>query len=194
MSTRQTRRRSASGWAWASRTRPTTKFSSAATPWVSTRSTSVPVMARRSASAWALRSGRQYSCNQLSGTRMASELLQEANVVVVEQAQVGDAVLEHGDALDAHAEGEALHPVGVVAVVLDVGEHVGIDHPGTEDLDPRRALAQRAALAIGGDAAGAVEARNVGLDAGLGEGEEVRSQAHLALLAEDAPREAQQRA
>ena len=39
----------------------------------------------------------------------------------------------------------------------------------------------------------AVEARNVDLDARLGEGEEVRAQLHLALLAEDRARESEQR-
>ena len=46
----QTVRRSASGCCSAVSTRPTTKFSSAVTPCVCTRSTSVPVMARRVAS------------------------------------------------------------------------------------------------------------------------------------------------
>src|ERR1019366_2449167 len=66
--------------------------------------------------------------------------------------------------------------------------------PGPQDLDPGGALAQRAALAVGRHALFAVEARDVDLDARLGEGEEVRAQADLALLTEDRPREGQQRA
>ena len=58
----------------------------------------------------------------------------------------------------------------------------------------RRALAQGAAVTVGGDAVDAVEAGDVDLDAGLGEGEEVRAQADLALLPEDGSRERQQRA
>ena len=50
VSTRQTLSRSASGWRPDSSTLPTTKCSSAVTPWVCTRSTSVPVMASRVAS------------------------------------------------------------------------------------------------------------------------------------------------
>ena len=45
------------------------------------------------------------------------ELLQEADVVLEEHPQVGDPVLEHRDPLDAHAEGEALHRLGVVAAL-----------------------------------------------------------------------------
>src|SRR3954454_7954227 len=79
---------------------------------------------------------------------LSPELLQEAQVVLVEHPQVGDAVLEEGDPLDPHAEGEALHALGVVAVLGDVAEHVRVDHAGAEDLDPTRALAQRAARAV----------------------------------------------
>ena len=45
----------------------------------------------------------------------SSELLQEAQVILVVEAQVGDAVLEHRDPLDPHAPREALHLLGVVA-------------------------------------------------------------------------------
>src|SRR5581483_9891239 len=203
MSTWQTRRRSASGCCSASSTLPTTNFSSAATPWRSTRSTSVPVMARRSASACASISGAQYSCSHSSGTRISrhlrvrrspsAELLQEADVVVVEQAQIGNPVLEHGDPFHTHAEGEALNLLWVVAVVPHVLEHIRIDHPGAQDLDPCRALAQRAALAVSRDAVGAVEAGHVDLDARLREREEVRTHSHLSLLTEDGAGEREQR-
>src|SRR4051794_35502184 len=49
--------------------------------------------------------------------RRSSKLLQEAQVVVVEQPQVGDAVLEHRHPFDAQPEGEALDALGVVAVL-----------------------------------------------------------------------------
>src|SRR5262249_19461980 len=79
---------------------------------------------------------------------LSSELLQEPQVVVEEQAQVRDAVLEHRDALDAHAEREALHLVRVVAVLAHVAKHVRVDHARAEDLDPARALAQAARRAV----------------------------------------------
>ena len=44
--------------------------------------------------------------------RASAELLQEADVVLVEQPQVGDAVLEHRDPLDPHPEREALDRSG----------------------------------------------------------------------------------
>ncbi len=69
-STMQTFRRSASGCFLRSSTRPTTKFSSAVTPWCSTRSTSVPVSARRCASVWTSMCGSQYSCSHSRGTLM----------------------------------------------------------------------------------------------------------------------------
>src|SRR5438270_1160405 len=107
------------------------------------------------------RSGRRRSA---STRRPASELLQEAHVVLEEQAQVGNAVLEHGDALDPHPEGEALDALGVVA--LHVAEHVWVHHPRAQDLDPARALAQGTALAVRRHTAGAVKARHVDLHAG----------------------------
>src|SRR6201995_4365123 len=118
-------------------------------------------MASRSASSKVLSSGRQYSWSHSIGTLIASELLQEADVVVVEQPEVRDAVLEHRDPLYPHAECEPLLLLRVVAVVGHVGEHVGVDHAGAEDLDPGRPLAQRAALPVGGDAVDAVEAGHV---------------------------------
>src|SRR6185437_1524217 len=93
-----------------------------------------------------------------------------------------------GHPLDAHAEREARHLLGVVA--LDIAVQIGVDHPGTQDLDPALAPADAARRAV----AGAVEAADVDLDGRLGEREEVRPQAHLALRAEDGPGKAEQRA
>ncbi len=78
--------------------------------------------------------------------------------------------------------------LGVVSVVGDEPEDVGVDHPGPADLDPADPLAEPAALAAG-EGAGAVagEAGDVELDARLGEGEEVRPHPRLAPLAEDRP-------
>ena len=103
-------------------------------------------------------------------------------------------MLEHRDPLDAHPEREALVALGVVATLAHVLEHVRVDLPGAEDLDPALALAQRAARAVGHEAVAAVEAGDVDLDARLGEREEVRAQAHPALLAEDRAGEGEQRA
>src|SRR4051812_12923455 len=211
--TMQTVRRSASGWRSAESTRPTMKYSSAVTPWAWMRSTAVPVMSRRSASLNVSSRGSQKSVSQKRGSSisrqlrvreaaplvvssppwLSSELLQEPQVVLEEHPQVGHAVLEEGDALDAHAPREALVALGVIARVAHVGVQVGVDHAGAEDLDPRRPLAQRAPRAVAQEALAAVEAAHVELHAGLGEREVVRPQAHLALVAEDRPREGEQR-
>ena len=108
-----------------------------------------------------------------------------AEVVLPERAQVGQAVPEHGDALDPEAEREALP---LVRVEADVAEHVGVDPAGAAHLDPAGVLAHRAALAV------AEEAGDVELDRRLGEREEARAHAHLALRPEQLAEELQHRA
>jgi hypothetical protein len=103
------------------------------------------------------------------------ELFQEAHVSGVEVAYVGDAVLDHGDALDSHAEGKAGDALGVVGVVGGVGfaalfgdcrEDCGIDHAAAEEFDPATVFALAAALASAEDAG------DLHVGAGLGEREE----------------------
>ena len=88
-------RRSASGWRSADRTRPTRKCSSAVTPCVWMRSTSVPVIASRVGE---LLRGQARDRRSRGARRAAasSELLQEPEVVLEEQPQVAHAVLEEG--------------------------------------------------------------------------------------------------
>src|SRR5262249_41091606 len=124
-STSHTRRRSARGWGLVSSTRPTTKRSSACTPWWSTASTLGPVIVRRCSMPGTSIAGSQYSRSQSSGTLISSapsgrdrarssELLQKAQIVLEVEAQVRDAVLEHRDPLDSQAPREPLHSLGVV--------------------------------------------------------------------------------
>src|SRR5690606_15901987 len=128
-STVQTLKRSASGWRAASTTRATT------TPWNGgaarvVSSTSRPAIVSRSAISSAFQSGETKRRSQLSGMRMetsasAVELLQEAQVVLVEQAQVAHAVAQHRQALDARAEGEADVALGIEAEIAhDVRVHL----------------------------------------------------------------------
>src|SRR5688572_22408715 len=70
------------------------------------------------------------------------ELLEESNVVLEEQADLGNAVPEHRDALETHAEREAGDELGIEA---DGAEHVRVHHAGAEHLEPSRALAHAAA-------------------------------------------------
>ena len=80
-------------------------------------------------------------------TRLTSrqlKLLQELQVVLEEQAQVVDAVFQHGDAFHTHAEGET----GVFFWVDAAGsEDVGVAHATTQDFNPTCVLADVAALA-----------------------------------------------
>ena len=95
------------------------------------------------------------------------ELLEEADVVGDEVADVVDVVADHGAAVDAEAEGEARPLLGVDADGL---EHVGVDHPAAAQLDPARLRAHPAALALAEDAG------DLELGRRLGEREERRPQ------------------
>ena len=98
-------------------------------------------------------------------------------------AQIGDAVLDHRDALDAHPEGVAV----ALRVVADVPEDARVDDARAEDLDPAALLADRAALAVA-DVAGEVH-----LHRGLGEREEVRAEADLDLRSHHLARKVRER-
>src|SRR5437870_11600046 len=65
------------------------------------------------------------------------KLLQEAEVVVVEDPDVVNPVLQHGDALDAETSGEAR-----VALRVDssVANGVGVEHPAPPQLQPPHTL------------------------------------------------------
>src|SRR5260370_16644808 len=84
-----------------------------------------------------------------------------------------DAVFEHGQAIDADAEGEAADFFGVVVHEAIDG---GIDHARAEKLDPGRAFAFRAVSAARRCAGAAAEgARSAKFDRGFGEGEIARA-------------------
>ena len=91
----------------------------------------------------------------------------------------------HGNALDAHTEGIAGPGLGVVA---HCGEDGRIDHPRPADLQPARMLADPATLATAHDAGEVV------LDAGFGEGEEVRAESYFHVWPHDLAGEFRQHA
>src|SRR2546421_5566979 len=141
-------------------------------PWPSPRwlrprssvpSTSKPAKVSLRASSSAGRSVAHSSRSQFSETFMAalSQLLQEADVVVEEQAQVVDSVAQHRQPVDAHAE-------GVSRVLLRIDPHarklVRVHHSRAEHLHPAAARADLAGLAA------AERVRNVHLGGRLGEG------------------------
>src|SRR6267378_2893961 len=68
------------------------------------------------------------------------ELPEEAHVVLEKNLNIVDAVLEHREAVDADAEGEA---ADFFRVVVHEAVDGGIDHAGSEELDPGGAFAFR---------------------------------------------------
>src|SRR6478672_182465 len=119
-----------------------------------------------------------------AGHRQTSwELPEEADVVLEEDLNVVDAVLEHGEAIDAHAEGEATH---FFRIVLNEAVDGGIDHARAEKLDPAGTLAFRAGATARGRAAAAAEnAGDVEFDRRLGERKVARAKARLYAGAEE---------
>ena len=87
---------------------------------------------------------------------------QELQVVLEHQADVVDAVFQHGDALDAYAEGETRILIRVNVAVL---QHLAVDNTAAQNFDPAGVLAQGAALAA------ALKAADIDLHTGLGEGD-----------------------
>jgi len=83
------------------------------------------------------------------------KLAQEPHIAGIELADFADAVLHHGDALDAHSEGEAADLLRIVGGLLlcGEGEDSGIDHAAAEELDPAGVLAFAAPLATTENAA-----------------------------------------
>ena len=105
---------------------------------------------------------------------------QETDVVVVEQAHVGNAPREHRRALDAHAECESRVAPGVDA---SVAQHLGMDHPAPEQLEPAAVFADAAAGAVTDDAL------QLELERRLGEREVVGTPLQRRAGAEERPRE-----
>src|SRR5262249_10699168 len=85
-----------------------------------------------------LRRSRQAAGEGGHQQRLEAVMLQPPKVGGEEGAQVGHAVFQHGDAVDPHAEGEALVALRVEA---DIGEHVRMHHAAAQDLEPAVALA-----------------------------------------------------
>ena len=104
-----------------------------------------------------------------------SELAEEAGVVFDEEADIFDAVLDHGEAGEAHAEGVAGEFGGVEGVVaaglVDGGEDGRVDHAAAGDFDPFWGFAFDLEF-------------HVDFETRLGEGEEVGAEADFGFVAE----------
>ena len=111
--------------------------------------------------------------------------MEEADVVFDEVTDVGDAVEDHREAVEAEAEGEAGGGLGVEEVVatgfVHGGEDGGIDHAAAGDFDPAGVFAFRFEF-------------HVDLKARLREREEVRAEAHGGVRAENLAEEGFERA
>src|SRR3954469_509347 len=156
-STWHTRRRSAFGCCTASLISPTTTLlKGGATGRRS--STSSPPMVSVSAISCVVSGGLQNARSQDSGncigSRESAELLQEPDVAIEEQAQVVDAVAQHGQAVRTHAEGEADVLLGVQPHVAD---DLRVDLAGAGHFQP--AAGQRAALELDVDLGGGLRER-----------------------------------
>ena len=99
---------------------------------------------------------------------LSPELGEKADVIFDEEADVFDAPADHGEAVEAHAEGEAGDFFRIKGVVfaggVDGSKNGWIDHAAARDFDPTRGLAFNLKF-------------HIDLERWLGEGEEVRAEA-----------------
>src|SRR6266550_1190996 len=110
---------------------------------------------------------------------MGSELPQEADIVLEEQAEVGDVVLEHRQAVQPGAEGKA----GIVVRVdAAVAEYLRMDHARAQDLQP-------AALAASTTRSPANSTRHRRRDARFRKGEMIAENADAPIGTEQRKRE-----
>src|SRR5260370_13956323 len=111
------------------------------------------------------------------------KLTQETHVVLKKYLDVINAVFQHGQAIDAHAEREA---ADFFRVVVHEAVDGGIHHARAEKLDPARTLALGTISAAGGRAAPSAEnAGDIELHGRLGEGKIPRAEASLHAGAEE---------
>src|SRR5688572_13102281 len=88
--------------------------------------------------------GPQRGESRRGASAASLELREETRIVVEENADVGNAVFQHCDPVDAHSKSETREAFGIDA---RVAEHDGMDHPGAADLEPAGALANAAGCA-----------------------------------------------
>src|SRR6266436_2686421 len=115
------------------------------------------------------RSRTQSSRQRRDVERLEAVMAEPAHVALEQLPQVGHAVFQHRDAVDAHAPGKALIDVGI-----DVAgaQHVRMHHAAAENLQPVLAFAEA-------DLALVAAALDVDLERGLGERKERRPEPHV---------------
>src|SRR5438477_9737532 len=127
---------------------------------------------------------RQSTVESLQLTKVGSwELPQEADVVLEKDLDIVDAVLEHGETIDADAEGKA---TDFFRVIIHEAVDGGIDHAGAEECNPGRTLALRAGSSASGRSGSAAEGTgDIELDAWFGERKIAGTEARLDAGAEE---------
>src|SRR5205807_468098 len=123
-------------------------------------------------------SSRSHESTTFTASPARLELLEEPDVVLPQDPDVGDAEPDHGEPIVAAPERE---PGPALRVVSDGLQHARMDHAGAHRLDPTREATRPAAPAA------ADEARHLDLRARLDERKERRREADLALRAEQLP-------
>ena len=110
----------------------------------------------------------------LRNRKLTLELLQEADVILIEQPQVINVIPAHDHALQTHSQSKAAVFLRVDAAVA---QHLGMYHAAAQNFNPALAFTQAAAFAM------AVEALYVNLCGRLGEGEMMGTETYHTVLA-----------
>ena len=105
-----------------------------------------------------------------------AELGKEPQVVIEEQTQIVDAIAQHGQALGAHAESEALE---LFRVDAGHAQHAWVHHAAAHHFQPAGLLAHAAAVA------GTHHALDVDFGGRFGEGEERWAETHRQFFLEE---------
>src|SRR3990170_2657914 len=123
--------------------------------------------------AWGMGSHRtaQTPSKRGDSERREAVMLEPAEIAREEGAQIRHAVFQHGDAVDAEAEGEALIAFGIEP---HIAQHVGMHHAAAENLEPLIALANADLVTHFGVA-------DIDFHRRLGEREIARAEAHFHL-------------
>src|SRR5882724_6173035 len=104
--------------------------------------------------------------------RLEAVVAQPAHVAFEQLPQVGHAVFQHRDAVDAHAPGKALIDVGIDAAGA---QHIGVHHAAAENLHPVLAFAETNLALV-------APALDVDLERGFGERKERRAESHVDVI------------
>src|SRR5467141_1084341 len=118
------------------------------------------------------RSRTQSSRQRRDVERLEAVMGEPAHVAVEQLAEIGHAILEHRDAVDAHAPGKALIDVGIDAAGA---QHVRMHHAAAENLQPVLAFAETNLALV-------APALDVDLERGFGERKERRPESHVDVI------------